>query len=283
MIFLPLLFLSVLFDQSEDPATFYLSSSSLNDISLIPPHISSSSPPLLLYSAPFPILPAFTSDDQRRLTNAQTNQFPYSAVVLLRLQNNQGEWYSCSGWYIDSNSIVTAAHCVYDTYENEYFRIALIIPATDQEQPPCEIEYSRQFYVTRSWQAAQPQEPGKVPYEAVAEDYAIINVATSHPSWLAITSPIPNAPLFTAGYPAALKKERMVTNSGQLMVINRMNQIIHHNAYVGNGMSGGPILIYTDSTWKVVSINSTRRWGPLLDSWAINTLLEWAQKNDQKK
>ncbi|MCO7126468.1 trypsin-like peptidase domain-containing protein [Sporolactobacillus shoreicorticis] len=194
--------------------------------------------------------------------------------------------YSCTGWFVDHNTVVTAAHCVYDTYNNKFYDAWYVYPAENGTDLPYGGEATTEAYVSGGWQSANPPDPESVYYLDVAFDYAVINLNTDtdFPNHLSIhTSVNANGNIYSIGYPG----DKSFESNGSyyyymyrsLGTINKIEySTITHNAYVTSGMSGGPIVSPND--WGIYSLNSTASWGPQLAAdGSRGTIQTWSSIN----
>jgi glutamyl endopeptidase len=230
-------------------------------------------------------LPIQTAATDNRVRINPTTTYPYNAIA--QIDYTDGTYgYSCTGWFVDRNTVVTAAHCVYDTYNNKFYQAWYVYPAENGTQLPYGGMASTTAYVTSSWQLANPPDADSIYYKDVQYDFAVINLSssTNHPNYLTInTNPQVNNNIFSVGYPGDKSFEYngsyyyyMYGSSGKISKIE--NNTITHTAYVTSGMSGGPIML--TSNWNAVSLNSTSSWGIAFSTVSKNFILTWGAQNN---
>ncbi|MBA2876097.1 trypsin-like serine peptidase [Thermaerobacillus caldiproteolyticus] len=235
-------------------------------------------------SAISPLQSEAAATDNRVRINPTTT-YPYNAIA--QIDFTDGTYgYSCTGWFVDKNTVVTAAHCVYDTYNNKFYQAWYVYPAENGTQLPYGGMASTTAYVTSSWQQATPPDEESIYYKDVQYDFAVINLSssTNHPNYLTInTNPQVNNSIFSVGYPGDKSFEYngsyyyyMYGSSGQISKIE--SNTITHTAYVTSGMSGGPIML--TSNWNAVSLNSTSSWGVAFSTVSKNFILTWGAQNN---
>ncbi|ACZ40767.1 V8-like protein Glu-specific endopeptidase-like protein [Sphaerobacter thermophilus DSM 20745] len=91
----------------------------------------------------------FPPDERTHITN--TTQKPYSAVALVALFNDKGEFYAfCSGTFIAADVVLTAAHCLYDSQDGWVANV-LILPGYNAGQEPFGRALASAAWVPRGW------------------------------------------------------------------------------------------------------------------------------------
>ncbi|MFC7439965.1 trypsin-like serine peptidase [Laceyella putida] len=216
--------------------------------------------------------------DNRRLISPTTN-YPYNAIAQLEVQGDGG-WYVCSGWFIDKNTVVTAAHCVYDTYTNTWKTGAFVNPARNGENTyPYGYSFSTDFTIWSGWVNASPPDPDHTNYNDVQYDIAVINLHESYNNWFNIrdTDHDEGEGLNSTGYPGDKGYYWMYSSLGT--DLDTSNDVITHNCYVTGGMSGGSVFNSKNGVLAAVGLNSTTVWSPELTTSHKNALLDWANDN----
>lgn len=198
-----------------------------------------------------------------------TTSFPYNAIA--QIDFTDGTYgYSCTGWFVDHNTVVTAAHCVYNAYNKKFYQGWAVYPAENGTDLPYGGEYTTEAYVSGGWQNTTPPSGESIYYKDVGFDYAVINLSinTNFPNHLSINSSVNvNDDIYSVGYPG----DKSFQSNGSYYyymyrsygIIGKIeSSTITHDAFVTAGMSGGPIM--RPNSWGIVSLNSTSSWGPQL-------------------
>lgn len=79
-----------------------------------------------------------------------TTTFPNSAIAMLEVYFPGGSG-SCTGWFIDANRLVTAAHCLYDNSLGGFAFDIDVYPGRDGVVAPYGIFSAGNWYVTSKW------------------------------------------------------------------------------------------------------------------------------------
>jgi V8-like Glu-specific endopeptidase len=75
------------------------------------------------------------TDDRAQITDTST--FPAATVGWIVGQTQKGDYYTCTGTLIGPNSVITAAHCVYDHESGGWAKDLVFVPgATDAQTAP---------------------------------------------------------------------------------------------------------------------------------------------------
>lgn len=220
------------------------------------------------------------TDNRKRIN--PTTYFPYNAVANLEIRAQDGSWYACSGWYMDKNTVVTAAHCVYDNYDKEWSDFAFVTPARNGGTgEPYGWTYATDFHVTGEWINAKPSKKGYLNYGDVKHDYAVINVVDNHSKWFSIrySNHKNGESVNSTGYPGDKGYYFMYSSLGKITQLDTTEKVINHNCYVTGGMSGGPIFTSNDGDTTAIGINSTASWSPQLTKSHYDRLKYWAGLN----
>ncbi len=113
------------------------------------------------------------ADERVQVTN--TSAFPFSAIVFLGLYDDLGFFVGhCSGTIVGPNSVLTAAHCLYD--ETGWVRDIRVVPGRNGAAEPFGFQWGVDWWVPDEWYA----NPGDVEF-----DWGIITLADSALSTMA--------------------------------------------------------------------------------------------------
>lgn len=199
------------------------------------------------------------TDNRSRITD--TTQRPYRSVVYLLIQQANGNWIRCSGFLIDANSVATAAHCIYDSYNNQWAQAALVTPGRNGNEFPYDSEWATGVYVDASWINTDPPGDGQLWIDDVAYDYGVINLPKDFKYdngslVLDLTrGHHVGDPHNAVGYPADLGYY-MYRAPGTVKKIG-VGGIIHTNSDITGGMSGGPIINDVSHAIGIISAESS--------------------------
>ncbi|UOQ47776.1 trypsin-like peptidase domain-containing protein [Gracilibacillus caseinilyticus] len=216
-------------------------------------------------------LSPLATDNRVKITNTTTN--PHNAMAHVVYSSPNGDWYTCSGTFLDEDTVITAAHCVYNTYTNQFNQFWYVYPGQNGSANPYGGWASASAYVTLGWVDAAPTEPGIVYFTDVQHDFAVIKLDTTHSHNLSVSSNSSFGDSITSyGYPgdkATSSGYYLYKSTGSILDIEY--DALVHSTYVTGGMSGGPIL----KNNNVISVNSTASWGPQLTSTHIDLINQW--------
>ncbi|MFC4078096.1 trypsin-like serine peptidase [Salinithrix halophila] len=165
---------------------------------------------------------------------------PYNGVVFLASKIG-GEWYRCSGTLIDANSVLTAAHCVYDNYNDVAATYVTVYPG-EKNGSIGDGYNGLGIGYTEEWVDSDPPNEEVVSYYDVQYDFAVVNIdtyLTKRFTWPLRTSVSESEQVATTGYPAAYGYY-MYKSVDEIADVDSIFHVISHNARQLSGMSGGP-------------------------------------------
>ncbi|SFD40197.1 V8-like Glu-specific endopeptidase [Bacillus sp. OV194] len=215
---------------------------------------------------------ALAEDHRVKVTNTTTS--PYNAMAQIDFKNASGDWYVCSGTFLNRTTVLTAAHCVFDSYTHKFHSYWSVYPGDNGTALPYGGWSSTKAYAPIGWINSTAPNEGEIYLRDVQYDYAVIKIDSSHSYHLPIssTSGIGNS-IISYGYPTDKGEGSgyyyLYKSAGSITDV-QYNAIIH-SSYVTSGMSGGPIL----KSSSIISVNSTYNWSAKFGSTHVNTINEW--------
>ncbi len=235
---------------------------------------------LLKGSTAIGIQPSKVIGEDERNPVVDTTISPYRSVVYLQMETEgSNTYFRCTGAMIGPNTVLTAAHCLYDT-ENGFPDFVTVVPGlANSKTAPFGSERATGVWVTDEWIADGED----------AADYGLVVLADDTLSeavgWLKIgaleTSILsdPNLTFELAGYPA--DKDDLTPWTGIKTGFDTVNddQLLHEvDTY--NGQSGSPIWRQSDQTiigvhngFYTFSDGRTLNYGVRVDQQMIDHLL----------
>lgn len=220
-------------------------------------------------------------DNRTKVTN--TTEYPYNAIAMIETQHPNGKYYQCTGFFIDDNTVVTAAHCIYDTYLNRWFNRAYIYPGYDGLRYPYVGTTSTTFHVSTSWISVNPPSPDHLYLSDTPKDYGVIKVENGF-------APTHGIGMFTirstnhevgeqvnvTGYPT----DRIGMWKALGYIRNLDTYRIDHDADAVKGNSGSPIFNSKRGFLAVIGVNSAEssnmNHGPRIVGYTLSNLTYWS-------
>ncbi|WP_044642629.1 trypsin-like peptidase domain-containing protein [Risungbinella massiliensis] len=226
------------------------------------------------------LLTPFATDNRQRITT--TTVHPYNVITYIEVQHADGDWYRCSGFFVDHNTVVTAAHCVYNTYSNQWHQIAYIYPGKNGGLEPGGLSVSGAFKIVNNYANLTP--PNKDQLDSVSDsqyDFATITVTNNKVSnWFHFFSTAGTGTAVNAsGYPADKQISYPYSMWRSLGNITATySTYFRNNTYSTGGMSGGPVFnsINNMSAASLISYGSPGvDYGPRFTGATLSTLQSW--------
>lgn len=188
----------------------------------------------------------FGEDDRVRVTN--TRQYPYSAIVRLSTNNDDGvDFYRGTGFLIAPDTILTSAHNIYDIEAKSWYDISAIdvVPGYNNQSAP----YGK---ASVTWCSI----PGEYANDGDWRyDIAIVKLDKplgNQAGTMGLTTQV-YADTYTAGYPSDLDN-----NLGRFMYAARGtstsivdNLLIYGDIDIASGQSGSP---WYDSNYRAFGV-----------------------------
>jgi glutamyl endopeptidase len=218
-----------------------------------------------------------------RVQVTDTTAYPYRTIAYIETIHPSGAIYGCTGFFIDDNTIATAAHCIYDTYRNVWFTGATIWPAFDGYTSPYIETFSTDFHVSTAWINVTPPSENSLYLSDVPKDYGVIKVVDGFANlqgigWLPLrtTNHQVGEQVNVTGYP--YDKVGMWKALGYIRALDTYR--IDHDADMEQGESGGPIFNSKNGSIAAIGINNAEgtsmNYGARITGNTYNNLQYWS-------
>ncbi|WP_168188658.1 trypsin-like serine peptidase [Thermoflavimicrobium daqui] len=218
-------------------------------------------------------------DTRTRVTN--TKAFPYRATGII-IATFGKDTFTCSGSYIDKNTVLTAAHCLYHPETKKYAKNIIFVPAATAASrggmvAPYGTAKGTSFSFAQGWKK------GNLNY-----DYGVITTnkplgKKSGSFGIRPANKLKGSTVTAVGYPGDKKTFTMWKESGK--VISETSRIMKYHMDTTGGQSGGPIFQYNKKygyyALGVISHGIPDKYnaGTKLASKAYNAVKSWAVKD----
>lgn len=186
-----------------------------------------------------------------------TTTFPYSAVVYIRVTYSNGLVFTGSGVVVDRNSVLTAAHMVYDGANGAVRATNIqVFPGHDGSSNPL----GSYTPVSYDYNRVDADGDGKLSRSESAYDAAVLHFDVpigDATGWMNFDSEFTSGPAHVTGYPGIYggrqtDDQGTVQFSGNILDISQLD--------INPGNSGGPIWVQGATGPAVVGIVSTGSW-----------------------
>ncbi|MFP7225848.1 trypsin-like serine protease [Priestia filamentosa] len=181
-----------------------------------------------------PISARIIMGDDERTSVKDTSQFPYSSVSLLFSFDSV-----CTGAFIAPDRVLTAAHCVYNSNLETYYRQTSVYPGMNNDKFQLGTTDSVEYYVPEEY-----INTGKAKY-----DYAVIKVADPIGKDAGIlkvkkAKEVNKSPIKIIGYPFDKYEETSNMSQYEMSgdIVDEDQNTIYYNIDTTTGQSGAPIL-----------------------------------------
>lgn len=196
----------------------------------------------------------FATDDRTYYNAGYIAQAPY--VRILATYNN-GETTQGSGVMVGPNSVLTAAHMIYDR-QLGYATEVMIVPAQHGNTLPFGVSYGSFLYVPPAWQSLEDYD----------YDFGLVQLNSSlgnSTGWLSLANPdiMPlslGTELSSIGYPGDLVVQPFYV-SGTLDLLTSGKLIFTNDMDALGGQSGSPVLNHLGQVVGVISHQTTNPSG----------------------
>jgi len=221
-------------------------------------------------------------DNRTKVTD--TTEFPYRAIALVETRHPSGVYYQCTGFFIDDNTVATAGHCIYDTYQNKWFTEAYVYPAFDGNNYPYVGTTSSHFQVSTSWINVNPPAPNEIYLSDIPKDYGVIKVKNGFANdygigYFAIRTSdhAVGEQVNVTGYPYD-KDGAMWKALGYVKALDTYR--IDHDADAVSGNSGSPIFNSKNGVLAAIGVNnaesSSMNYGARIIGYTYDNLRYWS-------
>ncbi|SHF37129.1 V8-like Glu-specific endopeptidase [Seinonella peptonophila] len=190
--------------------------------------------------------------------------YPYNAIAKLKSTKPDGTIAHCTGIYIDRNTIITAAHCVYNTVTNTpVTNIAWERSPGPSGLPIYEHGNTTKFWINSAYVNLEPVGTPTDP-SALQYDFAAIQVGQDSANWFGIraTNHEAGEQVLATGYPISSDPnspyyygDTQYKSLGNISSIVTFPGLLQTTAYLLGGMSGGPTWNTKVGTTAVIGIN----------------------------
>ncbi|SFX79626.1 V8-like Glu-specific endopeptidase [Thermoactinomyces sp. DSM 45891] len=228
-----------------------------------------------------------------------TSLHPNSAIATLMMSFDDGHnpddpsnYYLCTGFHVDEDTVITASHCVWDIDRPEGVRAAnsiMVVRALNGVDQPYPASYTDAFWVNSDFPKVKRDSNKKLdPTKVAPVDFAAIRVDQKSDSSLNIrsTKHAVGEQVLAHGYPAEspefLNKGLYQYNSlGKLTDL--YSQYMITNQYTEGGMSGGPMWNSKAGVVAAISLNSLSdrdsiAYGPRFTGKNYDLIKYWMKK-----
>lgn len=196
----------------------------------------------------------FATDNRSYYNAGYIAQAPY--VRILATYNN-GETTQGSGVMVGPNSVLTAAHMIYDR-QLGYATEVMIVPAQHGNTLPFGVSYGSYLYVPPAWQSL----------EDYHYDFGLVKLNSSlgnSTGWLSLANPSTTSlslgtPLSSIGYPGDLAVQPFYV-AGTLDLLTSGKLIFTDDMDAMGGQSGSPVLNHLGQVVGVISHQTTNPSG----------------------
>lgn len=190
---------------------------------------------------------AFGIDTRSRIF---TTTYPMRAVVLITVQTSQVEG-KCTGWLINSNTVITAGHCVHQGQNGSWYPVEgyTIYPAYDGANAPYGKCTAKRLYSTIGWTTNSNRE---YDYAALKLNCAIGKIT----GWFGFGTyeTIKGFPTIISGYPG----EKIGLWGAADIVSQETSTRAYYKTDTSSGMSGSPVWYDANSGPLAIAIHTSQ-------------------------
>ncbi|MCA0176821.1 MAG: trypsin-like serine protease [Proteobacteria bacterium] len=174
--------------------------------------------------------------DRRFRYSPKESYFPYQSVGQLTFTQNGGS-YTCTGWLIGNNTVMTAGHCVHSGGSwGAWSSNVMFYPARNGKNNPFGGCSARTLYSQTGWTVLGSETSD---YGAVKLNCTVGN-STGWFGWYWTTASQAGVPILVLGYPG--DKQRGTAWGAAARIEYSETYKTRYKADTAGGMSGGPVV-----------------------------------------
>jgi glutamyl endopeptidase len=164
-----------------------------------------------------------------------TASFPARATALITFAQRRTSGYMCTGWFISSNTVVTAGHCVHSGGPNGVFsKNVKVFPGRNGSRAPFGSCTARKLFTVAAWTTSSDE---RYDYGAIKLN-CNVGKTTGWYGFFSRSSSLNGHPSTVRGYPGDKPLTQWKSND-QIRVLQQ-RQLFYRNDTLG-GMSGSPV------------------------------------------
>ena len=195
-------------------------------------------------------------DDRRPIL--ETTRFPYQSICKLYIESLDGKMYGGTGAYIGPNSVLTAAHNVYNSDIGGWVKEITVIPGLSRRVEPFGSDRSNFFLCPKLYETTESQ---KYDFAAIITNRAYGNELGYFEVANFSQNELTNLLVTVVGYPKELPLEDVDQGRVQyyhtLGISEVIDDTIKYNIDTSKGQSGSPVLCLKNGTLHICGIHNT--------------------------
>lgn len=214
----------------------------------------------------------FGEDDRRRVED--TTKFPYSAVVFIQVTYEDGSIYNGTGSMISSDTVLTAAHIIYDRERKQWAKEVEVHAGLVDHFPTLGYTKSSKLLALDGWLTNQ-----YVPY---AFDLGLIKLQEPigfDTGWFGLSDQAeqPGLPITSIGFPGDKPAQSMWEVAGSVAWFTYENLHYHFDTF--DGQSGSPVL---NTQQQILAVNAYSGTETNFGTRTNPTVISWIEQESQR-